>query len=198
MTDSTNTISASQAAINAGIDALVDNGGSFDHVTITPTVGAMSYNTESGELVQTGGATDAARIQDKGLDTDFTARQISDGLHALQAKLDEVTFDKETGKASYVLPEGSEQRDLAMRQLTRARDSAAYDSARFDALEAQRNADRVAEQAGKNKTAALHAFAHGDPVRTAAINDALLRAEADEVAKALISAQRIGRANGTA
>jgi hypothetical protein len=63
-------------------------------------------------------------------------------------------------------------------------------------LESQRERDRISQEAANNEKLAIQAFSNGNPVRAAAMQEAMLKAEADEAARAIIEGRRVAARNG--
>lgn len=157
----------------------------------------MSVNTESGIVEVRGPApqsiegADDERISDSGVDTGWARAQIERGVAEVQAKLDEFTFDQKTGAKLPVVT--GRARDVLQLQLNQARQSAAFNLDRLSRLEAQRATDSQRSQATNNEALARAAYVAGSPARAKLLDEALSRAEADQVAAAILNARKVGR-----
>jgi hypothetical protein len=183
MTDST---------IAAAIDTMVAAGAGFDNVSTTPT-GGMVYDSTTDTVKTIGDAPYNAptRISDPGsIDIEHEAGVINGRINAIAAQLAEQVFNSETGEASLKLAQGSEERSALLVRFEREKVSAAYDLARLNQLHQQRESDKVTAEAAQNEHLAIQAFANGDQNRAAAMREALLRAEADSAAQAIVAGRR--------
>ena len=186
---------STDAQINAMIAALTTAGGDLSNV-VQSRGPDLKLNTADGEVeVLRQGSHDANMVQsdlyDDGRDL-FAARDaIVKGVETLEAQFAEVKYDPATGKQEFVV-KGAEREVLA-RRISQARESAAYDIERLNAIQAQRVA-RSSKQAGVNSEDIVKAaFAKGDPARVKLLADAIARAEAEEVARAIIASRRGSR-----
>jgi hypothetical protein len=150
----------------------------------------MSFNSHTGavEVTRAGKITPFADadLGDSNLNIDATAAQINAGVAAIEAKLAATTFDK-AGKATPVLQ--GRDREVAERQLTSARESAAYQLARLQAQQVQRDSRTQRSTQAQGEDVARAAFSGGDPARAKALEEAELRVEAEAFARSLRKAR---------
>lgn len=143
----------------------------------------VQYNTHTGELSGPG-AVEAGAVSDDGRDTGAARSSIMERLGGLLNRINEKTFDPVTGEAVHTLRGAA--REEALKQYVIAYQGAEHDLERLDRIDAQRGR-RTTETASLNDEAAeKQAFAQGDPKRAAALEDALLRRQAELAADALI------------
>jgi hypothetical protein len=185
-----------EPTIASTIDAMVAAGAGFDNIATTPT-GGMVYDSVTDTVQTIGDApfNASARISDPGtIDIEHEAGLINGRLNLIAAQLEEQTFDNTTGKPSFKLPEGSDGRNALLTRFEREKVSATYDLTRLQQLHQQRESDKIAAEAARNEHLAIQAFANGDQNRAAAMEEALLRAEADSAAQAIVSGRRAQQA----
>ncbi len=144
--------------VAAQINEMVTRGaGPSVNQTNMQDVGGMIYNGDTNALTQWGSQpTPDARIHDTGIDIGTSLAQIQAGLDEFVSRLNEVTYDTKTGKATHVLQDA--ERELLQKQQTRALESAHHNMQRLSKLQAQRNNDRAAE-ASRQQAEAVRATA---------------------------------------
>jgi hypothetical protein len=151
--DPTNGRSASD--IDAVVAQLRDAGANTDGVE-QHQAGNLIYNSADGSVIvhraPTAGAEQAPLLDDgRSLEQEYDT--VVNRANTLKSQLEEVVFDKATGKSSLRVPEGP-ARDSLMRQWKQSVETAQYSIGRIEALAAQRarNGDStngVAASAGK-------------------------------------------------
>lgn len=189
MSDSnTNPVDAARQSV---IDSMVAAGATTEHAQITQGE-SLRYDGATGEL---SGTPVAHRIPDNGRDIATETAAVHERVNALQAQLTERTFDPQTGKETYKVSDPA-QRELLTAQFHRALEAAQLDLLNLAKLEAQREQDRIATEARANEQLAIQAFSNGSPARAQAMKDALLRAEADEAARAIVEGRRVASKYG--
>lgn len=149
----------------------------------------IRVNTGTGEVtILAEAASPSDRIPD---DPNFhpmdEVASIESNMAWTKGELDRVVYDRNTGKPSPAIT--GEQRsklELQLASLTRARDWATQRAA---ALFSQREADEAARQQKLSEDHARFNFTKGNATREKALNEALLRAEADEQARAIVTAR---------
>lgn len=188
MSDSNNPV---DAARNAVIESMVAAGATTEHVQITQGE-SLRFDGQTGEIT---GTAVANRIPDNGRDIASETAAVHTRVNALQTQLNEKTFDQETGKENYKIRDPA-QRELLTAQFHRALEGAQLDLLNLAKLEAQRDADRISQEAASNERLAIQAFSNGNPQRAAAMSEALLKAEADEAARAIVEGRRVAAKYG--
>jgi hypothetical protein len=172
-------------ARNAVIDSMVAAGATTEHVQVTEGE-SLRYDSATGEL---SGTAVAHRIPDSGRDIASERAAVDARVKSVQAQLEEKTFDPATGTETYKVSDPA-QRDQLTRQFVRELESAQLDMVNLTRLEQQREQDRISTEAKANETLAIRAFSNGNQQRAAAMQEALMKAEADEAARAIIEGRR--------
>jgi hypothetical protein len=181
----TNAIDAMVAASATQASSVVGVGGRI------PTMSSpdLRVNTGTGDVtVLAEASTPSARIPDgPEVDPMGEINGIQSRLAWTQGELDRVVFDRRTGAQSPAIT-GDDRKNLEL-QLSSLQRAHGWATQRAAMLFSQREADEAARQQRLNEEHAHHSFTKGDPARAQALADALLRAEADEQAKAIVAAR---------
>ena len=186
-----------QSAVDAVVDAIQTNRGGPAAVTAVQRTPAMSYNTaRPDEIVYHSDedrrlAEQAVESQDTLDDRDpaHEFKTLIDRVTAENAKLEEHTFDPQTGAKVYVLAEGSEARRVQQARVQQLCLDAEYQEGVYKrALDARAVRDAAVLRGGDAAAIAV-AFTNGDPRRQALLDKALEEAEARHVAEAMIRAR---------
>jgi hypothetical protein len=188
MSDSNNPV---DAARNAVIESMVAAGATTEHVQITQGE-SLRFDGQTGEIT---GTAVANRIPDNGRDIASETASVHARVNAMQAKLNEKTFDQQTGKEAYKVNDPT-QREQLTRQFHRELESAELDMLNLAKLESQREQDRISQEAANNERLAIQAFSNGNPQRAAAMQEALLKEEANEAARAIVEGRRVAAKYG--
>jgi hypothetical protein len=188
MSDSPNPVDAARQSV---IESMVAAGATTEHAQITHGE-SLRYDSATGEL---SGTPVANRIPDNGRDIATETAQVHARVNALQAQLNEKVFDPQTGAETYRVSDPAQRAQLTT-QFHRALESAQLDLLNLAKLEAQREQDRVSQEASANERLAIQAFSNGNPARAQAMRDALLKAEADEAARAIVEGRRVAAKYG--
>jgi hypothetical protein len=172
------------------IDGMVSNSANSasvgPHANTTPD---MRFDGETNQVTLMGKAPVATRItDDPSVDPMNEVAQVGATMSRLQAQLDEVDYDRATGEPSQKLT--GRERELVEVQLASARNAHHYATVRAAQLFGQREADEQARQHANQEEVARFAFTQGDPARAKALNEAVLRAEADEAARAIVAGRK--------
>jgi hypothetical protein len=191
MTDSNNS-NPVDAARSAVIDSMVAAGATDAHVQITEGE-SLQYNAQTGEL--TGNAV-SHRIPETGRNISEETAKVHARVNALNAQLAEKSYDPATGKETGFKVSDPTKRGELTAQFGRALEAAQLDLLSLAKLEAQREQDRISAEAASNEKLALQAFSNGDQTRAKAMSEAMLRAEADEAARAIIEGRRVAAKYG--
>jgi hypothetical protein len=176
--------SVRQAAIDAIIDGRSDAPMEWTRPEPRPSMSATMAVEEVGTLSDEelfNLAQQTAEADDGTNDFDGSHRRALARMTELQTMLDAATFDPQTGQKIYEVT-GDKRR--AMEVAARA----AWQEVALSSFTAQAVANKRAERAARKEArdaeeAALFAIAGTDVVRQKALQEALLRAEMDEVAR---------------
>jgi hypothetical protein len=190
MLDPTNT-NPVDAARQSVIDSMVAAGATTEHAQVTHGE-SLRYDSATDTL---SGTPVANRIPDNGRDVASETAQVHARINALQAQLAERVFDPKSGVETYRVSDPAQRAQLSA-QFTRAVEGAQLDLLNLAKLEAQRDQDRISQEAASNERLAIQAFSNGDPARAQAMKDALLKAEADEAARAIVEGRRVAAKYG--
>lgn len=183
-------------AIQAVIDAVRPADPNYGQAGATRRSPAASYNSATGvheyrtpEDARLAEEQAQGPIPDTGIDIPSAIETWNARLEAAAARINEVRFDPRTGQKTFVLQ--GDDRERAERAFAQLLESARFDFSRFDRLATQRER-RDAERHGRMaEQAARAAFANGDANRSRELEAALLRAEADEAAQAIVRARKL-------
>jgi hypothetical protein len=150
----------------------------------------MSYSSGTDEFTIRGEMPpqDTNEVPERNVDPVHEHGLIMARLNGMQAKLDEVSFNAKTGVAEFVL--NGEQREQFITQMERAKFAAGQDINNLNRLIGQRAAKASKANTVDHEALARAAFTNGSPARAKMLDEALSRAEADDVAKAILAARR--------
>jgi hypothetical protein len=179
------------AARQSVIDSMVAAGATTEHAQVTEGE-SLRYDSATDTLT---GTAVANRIPDNGRDIASETAQVHARVNALQAQLEEKAFDPKTGVESYKVGDPAQRAQLSA-QFARALEAAQLDLLNLAKLETQREQDRISQEAASNERLAIQAFSNGDPARAEAMRAALLKAEADEAARAIVEGRRVAAKYG--
>lgn len=155
------------------------------YTMVAEGVGAMS----SEELFAL--AQQTAASEDGSADYDAAARKAAERTKALHERLEAHTFDPKTGaKIHFVRGQAREAMILQAKAAWQEAELASYTAQAVAARRAERASLREANDA---EQALKLAWAGTDPARQKVLDDALLRAEADDIARKVLAIRRGGR-----
>jgi hypothetical protein len=159
----------------------------------------MSYNTASdevrvnGALVDVTGQTGAEGVTgtDSNVDLIPTHNAALAKYDALVASLDEITGYDIDGKPVYKIHAPAE-RERIERTVAQMRESLSYQANRYAAMIQAQEARKAEEERKVREDYARRAWTGGDPAREKMLQDAIDKAEADEIARSIVLS-RVGK-----
>lgn len=205
MTDNTNAIAESLietgelteqvklAAIDAMVSGRSDTGPQFTPPSRLEGLGHAAFDGSDRDLTDEEAfaiAQDVAVHADDNADFDGEARSIERRLNELGARLNEKRYDSLTGKPSFVIAEGTQQRralESQARSMINALKQAVFNA---KAVKSERAARAAQRQANEAESALRFAWAGNDPARQRALDDALLREEAGALALKILELRK--------
>lgn len=180
---------AAAAARSAEIDRMVSAASARAETyptTQTRAAVKVEISPETGAYEVHGTVEPAERIADTGANHDALIANMTGELANIEAQLAENIHDSRTGAATGPRYIGAErvQREMIAAQL---RESIEYQKHCAAQIERQRADDKAAAAVRATEELRIHNFTGGDPRREELVREAMLKAEAETLAKALLA-----------
>jgi len=154
---------------------------SSDSLRIDTGTGAITVLAKAGNP-------SARLIDGPELDPAQDMQRIQDQIASVEQRLAENLYDRKTGQPSPLYT--GKDRDGLQLQLASLRNALAYSQQRAVALLVQREQDFADRQQHINEDFARNNFTRGDAAREEALRAALLQAEAEDQARAIVSSRK--------